>query len=80
MFLLRKSASGMIDKGKEMVQTRKSDTARLTNKILEFFCSSFLVFNAKIIKLFRRTVSGQAAAENTMEVVNVVVSVKIQVR
>ena len=50
----------MADKGMFIAPTKMSAEAMLDNKMLEFFCSSFLDLTAAITKMFRMTAAGDA--------------------
>ena len=52
--------STLADKGMFIAPTKISAAAMLDNKMLEFFCSSFLDLTAAITKMFKMTAAGDA--------------------
>lgn len=62
-----------------MAPTRQSATARLTNKICEFFCNCLLFVTATITKTFKRMIIGQVMYLVVIAAWNVIVSLKIHV-
>jgi len=61
----------------EMAPTKKSATARLANKMFEFFCDCLLFATATITKTFKRMIIGQVMHFVVIAAWNVVVSLKI---
>lgn len=48
------------DKGRFTAPTRRSAIARLNNRVVQGFCSSFLCFTAMMTEMFKITVVGEA--------------------
>ena len=60
------SAIKAIFSGIETAPTKRSTTAKLAIRMLEFLCNSLNFLTAKITKMFERVINGEAVAETAI--------------
>ena len=70
----------MADNGIDIAPARRSATAKLANRMLTGFCSSFLRLIAMITNKFKRIVTAEAIGMMTTKIQRMVVFFKSQIK